>query len=49
MYLSDADLLALQNHLGRGEPLEVSSPILNFSRTASKNRAGCLGPCPVGI
>lgn len=25
MHLFDADLLALQNHLGRGEPLEVSS------------------------
>lgn len=48
-YLFDADLQALQHHLGRGEPLEVSIPTLNFGSTISKNRAGCLGPCPVGI
>lgn len=49
MHLFDADLLALQNHLGKGEPLEVSIPTPILSRTVSKDTAGCLGPCPVGI
>lgn len=49
MHLFDADLLALQNHLGKGEPLEVSSPTPILSRTVSKDTAGCLGPFPVGI
>lgn len=49
MHLFDADLLALQNNLGRGEPLDVSSPKPNFSRTVSKCRAGGSGSCSVGI